>query len=40
MSPVTGATASLKKAENSILDWSKDGADLRGVISRTSVALE
>ena len=29
MSPITGATASLKKAENSILDWNKDGVDLK-----------
>ena len=29
MSPITGDTASLKKVENSILEWSKDGADLK-----------
>ena len=35
MSPITtGDTASLKKAQNSILDWSKDNADLKGAISR------
>ena len=39
MSPITGDTASLKKAEKYILDWSKDGADLKA-ISRISVALE
>ena len=40
MSPITGDTASFKKAEkNSTLDWSKDGADLKGAISRISVAL-
>ena len=26
MSPIAGDTASLKKTENSILDWSKDGS--------------
>ena len=40
MCPITGDTASLKKAENSILDWSKDGTDLEGAISRISVARE
>ena len=37
MSPITGDTASLKKAKKSILDWSKDDADLKGAISRISV---
>ena len=40
MAPITGDTASLKKAENSVLDWSKDGTDLKGEISRILVALE
>ena len=40
MSPITGGAVSLKKAENSILDSSKDGVDLKGTISRISVALE
>ena len=40
MSPMTGDTASLKKEENSLLDQSKDGADLKGAISRILVALE
>ena len=40
MSPITGDTALLKKAENSIVDWSKDGADIKGSISRILVALE
>ena len=33
MSPITGDTAILKKADNSIPNWSKDGADLKWAIS-------